>query len=69
MWGATLPALPVRRGDPSDVVAAGADALRALAVRWVDAGFSKLVVRPIEPPADWPAELARLADAVADLQT
>lgn len=69
VWGATLPDLPVRRGDPTDVVAAGVDALRALVARWVDAGFTKFVVRPVEPPADWPAELQRLADAVLDLQT
>ena len=69
VWGATVPELPVRRGDPTDVVAPGAEALRALVARWVEAGFTKFVVRPIEPPADWPAELARLADAVLDLQT
>jgi probable F420-dependent oxidoreductase len=69
VWGAELPALPVRRGDPTDVVAAGVDALRALVARWVDAGFSKVVVRPAVAPDDWPAELARLADAVLDLQT
>lgn len=69
VWGTELPELPVRRGDPTDVVAAGAGALRALIGRWVDAGFSKFVVRPVAPPADWPAELARLADAVLDLQT
>jgi len=69
VWGAELPALPVRRGDPTDVVAAGVDALRALVARWVDAGFSKFVVRPAVAPDDWPAELARLADAVLDLQT
>ena len=68
-WASSLPEMPVRRGDPTDVTAAGAPALRALVARWVDAGFSKIVVRPIEPPADWPAELARLADAVVDLQT
>ena len=39
--------------------------------RWVDAGFSKLVVRPATPPAEdaWAQELRRLADDVLDLQT
>lgn len=37
--------------------------------RWVDAGFSKLVVRPATPPADWVTDLRRLADEVLDLQT
>ena len=68
VWGSSLPELPVRRGDPTDVTAAGIDALRALIGRWVDAGFTKFVVRPIAPPPDWPVELSRLADAVLDLQ-
>ena len=34
----------------------------------MDAGFSKLVVRPAEVPDDWVPELRRLAD-VLDLQT
>jgi alkanesulfonate monooxygenase SsuD/methylene tetrahydromethanopterin reductase-like flavin-dependent oxidoreductase (luciferase family) len=37
--------------------------------RWVDAGFSKLVVRPADPPGDWGPELRRLAEDVLDLQT
>jgi len=43
--------------------------LREEIERWVDAGFSKLVVRPATPPADWVADLRRLADEVLDLQT
>ena len=43
--------------------------LREQVARWVDAGFSKLVVRPADPPADWGPELRRLADDVLDLQT
>ena len=42
--------------------------LREQIARWVDAGFSKLVVRPAEPPDDWVAELRTLAP-VLDLQT
>jgi probable F420-dependent oxidoreductase len=65
-----LPA-PIAKGpsDTSEVVAMGVPALRSLITRWFDAGFTKIVVRPIAPPADWSAELARLADAVLDLQT
>lgn len=37
--------------------------------RWVDAGFTKLVVRPAAPPDDWSAELRQLADEVLGLQT
>ncbi len=43
--------------------------LREQIAGWVDAGFSKLVVRPAAPPADWRATLAQLADDVLDLQT
>ena len=65
---ATLPqrATP---GDTRDIVAFGLPALRALVARWVDAGFTKIVVRPVVRPADWPSELSALADAVLDLQT
>jgi alkanesulfonate monooxygenase SsuD/methylene tetrahydromethanopterin reductase-like flavin-dependent oxidoreductase (luciferase family) len=47
-------------------------ALREQVARWVDAGFTKLVVRPATPPDDpdgWGPELRRLADDVLDLQT
>ena len=47
----------------------GLSPLRDQVARWVDAGFTKLVVRPAEPPDDWPGELRRLADEVLDLQT
>jgi probable F420-dependent oxidoreductase len=46
----------------------GLPPLREQIARWVDAGFSKLVVRPAEPPDDWIPELRRLA-GVLDLQT
>jgi alkanesulfonate monooxygenase SsuD/methylene tetrahydromethanopterin reductase-like flavin-dependent oxidoreductase (luciferase family) len=46
----------------------GLPPLREQVARWVDAGFSKLVVRPAEPPDDWVAELHQLAE-VLDLQT
>ena len=43
--------------------------LRDQIAGWVDAGFSKLVVRPAVTPDDWDADLGRLADDVLDLQT
>jgi probable F420-dependent oxidoreductase len=43
--------------------------LREQIVQWVDAGFSKLIVRPAVAPDDWGVELRRLADDVLDLQT
>ena len=47
-------------GDRRDVLAADAEQLRNLVGRWVDAGFSKFVVRPLRPgdrsvrSAGWP---------------
>ena len=68
--GASLADVPRRTpGDARDVVAFGLPALRTLVQRWVDAGFSKIVVRPVHPPTDWTTELTELAGAVLDLQT
>jgi len=61
--------LPRGTGDTTDVVAIGEEHLRATLLRWIEAGFTKIVVRPIAPPADWSSELRRLAAAVLDLQT
>lgn len=59
-----------RRGvDPASVVPVGIDGLRDLLERFLDVGFSKFVVRPIDTPHSWRAELELLADGVADLQT
>ena len=71
--GPELPSvLPISRravGDPRDLISVGAGALRDNIGRWCDAGFSKIVVRPLAPPSDWRAELEALAEAVVDLQT
>jgi probable F420-dependent oxidoreductase len=61
--------------DASELVAVGAEALRARLGAYVDADFSKLVVVPLDEPggdggpASWDAALGALADAVLDLQT
>ena len=55
--------------DVAALIPVGTDALRSLLQQFVDVGFSKFVVRPIEPVTDWTAELERLADDVLDLQT
>jgi probable F420-dependent oxidoreductase len=59
--------------DPADLVPVGLDALRARLTEYVDIGFSKLVLVPLaeRSAADggWDAELARVADAVLDLQS
>lgn len=53
--------------DPDDMVPDGPEALRARIAEWVDAGFSKFLLRPVVAPDDWTAELSRLADDVLDL--
>lgn len=55
--------------DPSAVVPVGIDALRDVMEGFLDVGFSKFVIRPIETPHSWRAELELLADGIADLQT
>jgi len=59
-----------RKGvDPKQVVPVGLDGLRSLIERFLEVGFSKFVVRPLEPPGSWRTELEALASAVLDLQT
>jgi alkanesulfonate monooxygenase SsuD/methylene tetrahydromethanopterin reductase-like flavin-dependent oxidoreductase (luciferase family) len=58
-----------RRGvDPDRVVPVGLDGLRAMLEQFLAVGFSKFVVRPLESPESWRAELERLAAGVLDLQ-
>ncbi len=60
----------LRKGvDPGHVVPVGLDGLRSTLERFLEVGFSKFVVRPIQPPPSWTDELDRLAAAVLDLQT
>ncbi|MGH9041956.1 MAG: LLM class flavin-dependent oxidoreductase [Acidimicrobiia bacterium] len=54
--------------DPSALIPSGLEAAVALLERYVDAGFSKFVVRPARSPADWPAALAEMAAALLPLQ-
>jgi hypothetical protein len=59
-----------RRGvDPVQVIPVGIDGLRGHLERFLEVGFSKFVVRPIEGPPSWRAELEALAAGVLDLQT
>jgi probable F420-dependent oxidoreductase len=62
--------LAARRPElhPSDVIPIGLDALRARLVELIAAGASKFVVVPLAEPADWPAELGAVMDALGDLQ-
>jgi probable F420-dependent oxidoreductase len=67
----TLRALSAaRKGvDPEQVVPVGIGGLRAMLERFIDVGFSKFVVRPLEQPDPWRTELELLARGVLDLQT
>ena len=53
--------------DPRELVPSGYDALRAQCERFVERGFSKLVVLPAFAVSDWTAELERLAEHVLPL--
>jgi probable F420-dependent oxidoreductase len=70
---ARLEATPLARrarGRPLDqIIPVGLPGLRSTIGRFLDVGFSKFVVRPLGPPAEWRSELERLAAAVGDLQT
>jgi probable F420-dependent oxidoreductase len=64
-------ALAARRpdlADPSEVIAAGIDGLRARIEAFVGAGTSKFVIVPLAEPEDWNTELSRVADALLPLQ-
>lgn len=53
--------------DPTELVPSGYAALRAQCERFVERGFSKLVVLPAFAVDDWTAELERLAASVLPL--
>ncbi len=63
-------ALRARRPDvdPAELLPEGFDGLRAAMDRYLAAGVSKFVVRPVVEPTFWPHELADLAAAVLPLQ-
>ena len=54
--------------DPREIVPVGTDALKRQVERFVEVGFSKLVLVPAGQPDDWRAELDALAGAVLPLQ-
>jgi probable F420-dependent oxidoreductase len=68
---ALLSGLRARRPDidPLALLPVGAQALRELIQRYVDAGLSKFVVRPAGAVTSWQDEADWLADAILDLQS
>jgi probable F420-dependent oxidoreductase len=65
-----LAAVATRRPDidPGDVIPSGLPAMRSLLERFIEQGFSKLVLVPVVAPSSWAGELAAVADAVLPLQ-
>jgi len=55
--------------DPRDLIHAGVPAVRKACERFVDVGFSKLVLVPFTHPPSWDDELAELATEVLPIQT
>ena len=55
--------------DPAALIPLGLTAMAALLGEYIKAGFSKFVVRPAAPPADWPGTLATMAEALLPLQS
>ena len=55
--------------DPLELVPVGESGLRSLLVRYIDAGLSKFVLRPVDGVTSWENEVAWLTGAVLDLQT
>jgi probable F420-dependent oxidoreductase len=67
---ASTPLARRARGRPlEDIVPVGMPGLRTMMERFLEAGFSKFIVRPLAPPPDWRAELDVLAAGVGHLQT
>lgn len=55
--------------DVASVVPDTVEGLRSMLEAFVERGFTKLVVVPVHEPDDWTGEVARLGDALLDLQT
>jgi probable F420-dependent oxidoreductase len=55
--------------DPADFVPSGPSALQERIAEWVENGYSKFLLRPVDRPDDWTAELETLAADVLHLQS
>lgn len=68
---AAIEGLRARRPDidPSSVVPTSPAALNEIVDAWLEAGYSKFLLRPLVAPANWTAELETLADDILRRQT
>jgi probable F420-dependent oxidoreductase len=55
--------------DPASVIPQSRTALHEWVDAWLAVGFSKFLLRPAVPPADWTAELETLAADILERQT
>jgi probable F420-dependent oxidoreductase len=69
--GAVVEQLRRRRPDldPTSLIPQSRAALHARVDEWLAVGFSKFLLRPAAPPADWTAELETLAADILERQT
>lgn len=69
--GAVVEQLQRRRPDinPVQLIPQSQTALHERVDEWLAAGFSKFILRPAVPPADWTAELEILAADILERQT
>ncbi|ETW95088.1 MAG: hypothetical protein ETSY1_32060 [Candidatus Entotheonella factor] len=54
--------------DPEQVIPQSRAALHERVDEWLEAGFSKFLLRPATPPTDWTAELETLAEDILERQ-
>ena len=50
--------------DPENLIPTSAASLNETIDAWIEAGYSKFLLRPVEAPADWSRELEQLASEV-----
>jgi len=55
--------------DLDQLVPSSTNALLETIDAWIDAGYSKFLLRPVTPPPDWTEELEQLASEVLRRQT
>ena len=64
---AAIAALRAPEADPAEIFPA-LEQLPAMVGRFIDEGFSKFVIIPVEEPDDWSTELAEVASVVKPLE-
>ncbi|MFQ3329179.1 MAG: putative F420-dependent oxidoreductase [Candidatus Poriferisodalaceae bacterium] len=55
--------------DPELLIPSSRESLSEMIDAWIEAGYSKFLMRPVIPPDDWSEELENLAEQVLSKQT